>query len=91
MSAPIETAERARTLRERIDLYNHHYYVLDDPLIPDGEFDRLLRELQSLEAQYPDLVTSDSPTQRVGAGPLQTFDTVDHKVAMLSLGNALDD
>ncbi len=91
MSAPIETAERARALRERIDLYNHHYYVLDDPLIPDGEFDRLLRELQSLEAQYPDLVTSDSPTQRVGAGPLQTFDTVDHKVAMLSLGNALDD
>jgi len=91
MSVPIEAGERAQTLREKIDRYNFHYYVLDDPLIPDGEFDHLLRELQGLEQKYPQLVTSDSPTQRVGAKPLDSFDGVEHKLPMLSLDNALND
>ena len=91
MDAPPETIERARFLREQIDRYNYHYYVLDDPLIPDSDFDRLLRELQLLEEKYPGLVTSDSPTQRVGAAPLAAFGEIQHRLPMLSLGNALDD
>lgn len=91
MDAPPETIERARFLRQQIDRYNYHYYVLDDPLIPDSDFDRLLRELQLLEEKYPGLVTSDSPTQRVGAAPLAAFGEIQHRLPMLSLGNALDD
>ena len=91
MGVPQTESERAQTLRAKIDRYNYHYYVLDDPLIPDSEFDRLLYELQQLEARYPDLVTPDSPTQRVGAKPLEAFAQIAHKVPMLSLGNALSD
>jgi DNA ligase (NAD+) len=82
---------RARTLREQIDHHNYRYYVLDDPEIPDSEYDRLLRELQDLEAAHPELVTPDSPTQRVGARPLKEFTEVRHKLPMLSLGNAFSD
>ncbi|MCB1752504.1 MAG: NAD-dependent DNA ligase LigA [Gammaproteobacteria bacterium] len=91
MGTPPEAAERVGSLRAQIDRYNYHYYVLDDPLIPDGEFDRLLRELQILERKYPELVTPASPTQRVGARPLEAFEEVEHKVPMLSLDNALND
>jgi DNA ligase (NAD+) len=88
MSSPGEIKTRVSQLRERLNHHNYRYYVLDDPEIPDAEYDRLLRELQSLEAQYPDLVSPDSPTQRVGAEPLKAFGEVTHKLPMLSLANA---
>jgi DNA ligase (NAD+) len=78
-----------RELREAIEQHNYRYYVLDDPLVPDSEFDRLVRELQSLEAAHPELVTPDSPTQRVGGAPSAAFAEVEHAVPMLSLENAL--
>jgi len=78
-------------LAELINLHNYRYHVLDQPSIPDAEYDRLFSELVALEAQYPELLTPDSPTRRVGAGPSTTFDEVEHKVPMLSLTNAFDD
>jgi DNA ligase (NAD+) len=83
--------QRIETLREQIRHHNTRYYVLDDPEIPDSEYDRLLRELQNLEAQHPELITPDSPTQRVGAAPVQAFGEVKHLVPMLSLSNAFDE
>ena len=83
--------DKVNSLREQINHHNYRYYVLDDPEIPDAEFDRLFRELQALEQQYPDLITNDSPTQRVGAAPLKAFGEVKHKVPMLSLANAFDE
>ena len=77
-------------LRAEIRGHNYHYYVLDAPLISDSEWDRLLRRLEELEGMYPDLVTPDSPTQKVGAPPLEEFGTVEHAVALLSLQNAFD-
>lgn len=91
MTIPAETAEQAAVLRERINQHNYRYYVLDDPEVPDAEYDRLFRELQALEKQYPALVCPDSPTQRVGATPLSAFKEVQHNIPMLSLGNAFDD
>ncbi len=82
---------RVASLRERLQHHNHRYYVLDDPEISDAEYDRLLRELQELEALHPELVTADSPTQRVGATPVAAFGEVRHTVPMLSLANAFDD
>lgn len=82
---------QAATLREQLNYHNYRYYVLDDPEVPDAEYDRLFRELQALEERYPALVSSDSPTQRVGAKPLAAFAEVQHVVPMLSLGNAFDD
>ncbi|MBK1649010.1 NAD-dependent DNA ligase LigA [Rhabdochromatium marinum] len=79
---------RAAELRAQLEFHNHRYYVLDDPEVPDAEYDRQLRELQQLEERYPTLRTADSPTQRVGAPPLQHFATAEHLVPMLSLGNA---
>lgn len=87
----MEPGQRAEKLREQIRYHNYRYYVLDDPEIPDAEYDRLLRELQALEAEYPELITPDSPTQRVGAAPLAAFGEVRHEVPMLSLDNAFDD
>ncbi len=78
-------------LRQQINYHNYRYYVLDDPEIPDSEYDRLMRELQALEAEHPELITPDSPTQRVGARPLKEFAEVRHAVPMLSLGNAFSD
>lgn len=86
-----EELSRVRALRALIEQHNHAYYVLDAPSVTDAEYDALMRELQDLEARYPDLVTSDSPTQRVGAIPSATFSAVTHTVAMLSLGNAFED
>jgi len=83
--------KRVLDLREQLAHHNYLYYVLDQPEIPDAEYDRLLRELQDIEAQHPELVTPDSPTQRVGAAPLKAFDEVRHEVPMLSLANAFDD
>ncbi len=77
------------SLRELIERYNHRYYVLDDPEVPDAEYDRVFRALQELERQHPDLITLDSPTQRVGGAPLSAFDEVKHRLPMLSLDNAL--
>lgn len=84
-----ETAgKRAAQLRELLNLHSYRYYVLDDPEISDAEYDRLFRELQDMERDFPELVTPDSPTQRVGAPPLESFATVQHAVPMLSLDNA---
>ena len=83
--------ERIRALREEIERHNFRYYVLDEPLVLDHEFDGLMRELEVLEAQYPSLVTSGSPTQRVGGRPSATFDEVKHLMPMLSLSNALNE
>lgn len=91
MSIPNEDRERVAWLRDEIDRHNYQYYLLDEPLIPDAEYDRLLRELQGLEHQYPELITSESPTQRVGAKPLASFGEVNHRVPMLSLDNAFDE
>jgi len=91
MTAPVDIRSRAAELRDEINRHNHLYYTLDDPQLPDAEYDRLLRELQVLEHDHPDLVAVDSPTQRVGAAPLSEFASVVHTVPMLSLGNALDD
>jgi len=86
------TAEkRAAELREQLALHNHRYYVLDDPLIGDDEYDALLDELRAIEADHPELRTPDSPTQRVGAPPLDRFEQVEHAEPMLSLGNARDE
>src|SRR5215468_5195650 len=75
-------------LRERIRYHEHRYFVLDDPEITDFEFDRLVAEVKSLEAAHPELVTPDSPTQRVGGKPREGFVKVPHSVPMLSLDNA---
>ncbi|MFO7603136.1 MAG: NAD-dependent DNA ligase LigA [Gammaproteobacteria bacterium] len=83
--------QRAAELREQLNRHNYLYYVLDAPEIPDAEYDRLLRELQGLEDTYPQLQTPDSPTQRVGAPPLKTFNEVSHEVPMLSLNNCFSD
>jgi DNA ligase (NAD+) len=85
---PPEVISRIQKLREEINYHNYRYYVLDAPVISDAEFDRLLRELSELEEQYPELITPDSPTQRVGAAPLTKFETVVHRQPMLSLENA---
>ena len=83
--------QRIDTLREEINSHNYSYYVLDNPEIPDSEYDRLLNELGDIEHKHPELITSDSPTQRVGATPLDSFSEVQHEVPMLSLGNAFSD
>ncbi len=81
-------AQRADELRRQIEHHNHRYYVLDDPEISDAEYDALLNELRDIEAEHPDLLTPDSPTQRVGAKPLDKFAPAEHLQPMLSLGNA---
>ena len=91
MSVPKSVHARARKLHAELHEHNYRYYSRDDPLIPDAEYDQLLRELQSLEAQYPQLITPDSPTQRVGAAPLKAFGEVRHELRMLSLDNAFSD
>ena len=84
-------AEEIKTLRDQLNDWSHRYYVLDDPSVPDAEYDRAFRRLEELEAEHPELVTKDSPTQRVGDRPLDAFDEVRHDVPMLSLGNAFDE
>ena len=91
MKIPSQVIRRVEELRREIETHNYYYYVLDAPVIPDAEYDRLLRELQELERRYPQLVTPDSPTQRVGAAPVEAFGTVRHEIPMLSLDNAFSD
>jgi DNA ligase (NAD+) len=89
--APSEIQARVQELRDQIHYHNYRYYVLDDPVISDAEFDRLMQELQNIEAEFPGLVTPDSPTQRVGAPPLEKFASVPHRIPMLSLENAFSE
>jgi DNA ligase (NAD+) len=84
----MDPRKRAQNLREQIRYHNYQYYVLDDPVISDAKYDALMNELLELEKRYPELATPDSPTQRVGAEPLEAFGTVRHSVPMLSLDNA---
>lgn len=88
MSAARSAAARVLELRRQIDRHNYRYYVLDDPEVSDAEYDRLMQELRALEEQYPDLITPDSPTQRVGATPVSDLEEVVHALPMLSLDNA---
>jgi len=83
--------EKINKLRNDINHHNYLYYVLDSPELPDAEYDRLFRELQKLEQQHPDLITPDSPTQRVGAEPAKTLGEVKHEIPMLSLENSFSD
>jgi DNA ligase (NAD+) len=82
---------RILELRAELDQHNYRYHVLDEPSIPDAEYDRLFHELKALEAANPELITSDSPTQRVGSVALTAFTQVRHEVPMLSLGNAFEE
>lgn len=84
----VDKSARALQLRARIDDANHRYHVLDDPDMPDVEYDRLMRELIDIETAHPELVTADSPTVRVGAAPSGAFAEVRHEIRMLSLANA---
>ncbi len=86
-----EIISEIERLRSEINRHNYLYYVLDSPEISDGEYDSLMQRLLKLEAEHPELVTPDSPTQRVGAAPLESFSTVKHPVPMLSLSNAFDE
>ena len=88
MSTSQNISTRIEQLRQSIATYDYNYYVLDDPTVPDSEYDRLFSELRELEQQHPELITSDSPTQRVSGQPLDTFTQIQHVVPMLSLGNA---
>lgn len=83
--------EKIEDLRRHIETANYNYYVLDNPTISDAEYDRLMRELEQLEKTYPEMKTPDSPTQRIGAKPLDEFKTVTHRIPLLSLDNAMDE
>lgn len=86
-----ETAkQRAEELRRTINKYSYEYYTLDEPSVPDAEYDRLMQELIAIEEEHPDLRTPDSPTQRVGGAVLEAFQKVTHGTPMLSLGNAFN-
>lgn len=86
-----ETAkQRAEELRRTINKYSYEYYTLDEPSVPDAEYDRLMQELIAIEDEHPDLRTPDSPTQRVGGAVLEAFQKVTHGTPMLSLGNAFN-
>ena len=90
LSLPESVQERVTALRAELDLHAHRYYVLDEPSIPDSEYDRLFKELRALEAAYPELQSVDSPTQRVGGKPLSQFATVRHQLPMLSIRTETD-
>ncbi|MEA1880904.1 MAG: NAD-dependent DNA ligase LigA [Candidatus Marinimicrobia bacterium] len=83
--------KKIQSLRGQLNDHNYHYYVLDDPLISDSEYDQLFRELQNLESERPDLITEDSPSQRIGAEPLSSFGSITHRIPMMSLANAMDE
>jgi DNA ligase (NAD+) len=91
MPSRLPNDEHIQQIRDRLNQYSYEYYVLDEPTVPDAEYDRLFQELKALEIADPSLVTADSPTQRVGAPPLDKFITVEHREPMLSLDNAFSD
>ena len=88
MTASKATMDKLESLKQQIRHHNYRYHVLDDPEVPDAEYDRLMRQLQAIESEAPELITDDSPTQRVGDTPISAFGTVQHQVPMLSLDNA---
>ncbi|MFO7642049.1 MAG: NAD-dependent DNA ligase LigA [Candidatus Competibacteraceae bacterium] len=90
MDIPTDLVNRIAGLRQQLNWHDYRYYVLDDPEIPDAEYDRLLRELRDLEAAHPELITPDSPTQRVGGQPLAAFAPVRHRAPMLSIRTETD-
>jgi len=79
---------RLEDLRQEIRYHNYRYYILTDPVVSDSEYDRLIGELRAIEAEYPQWITPDSPTQRAGAPPSERFTKIQHPAAILSLGNA---
>ena len=82
--------DRLKELRDILEQHNYNYYILDSPTISDGEYDVIFRELYTLETKHPELIISESPTQRVGAGPLIEFGSIEHQIPMLSLSNAMN-
>jgi len=80
-----------KSLRKQINDHNYQYYVLDDPIISDSEYDKLLKELELIEKKYPEFIVPESPTQRIGAQPVESFGTVTHSITMMSLANAMSD
>jgi len=88
MTEPNATLDELNALKDQIRHHNYRYHVLDDPEVPDAEYDRLMRQLQSIEQEHPELISADSPTQRVGDEPISAFGSVQHQVPMLSLDNA---
>src|SRR5437764_12809000 len=82
-----DAKRRVEELRDLINYHNYRYHVLDDPEVSDAEYDELMRELKALEEEFPELITPDSPTQRVGATPADLFAPVEHRARMLSLDN----
>lgn len=90
MTAPASIQKKIATLRKTIEEHNYRYHVLAQPAIPDAAFDQLFKELKELEEKYPELITEDSPTQRVGNMPLKEFNQVKHEIPMLSLDNVFD-
>jgi DNA ligase (NAD+) len=88
---PVNVEKIIEDLRDQLRYHSHRYYVFDDPDIPDAEYDRLYKELISYEEKFPDLITTDSPTQRVGAAPLAAFEQIQHQKPMLSLDNVFDE
>lgn len=91
MLVPEKIIQNVKTLRNELEEHNYRYYVMDDPSVPDAEYDRLMKELKTIEEEYPSLVTPDSPTQRVGGAPLAGFTQVTHEMRMLSLDNAFNE
>ena len=91
MPASKKIKKEVDDLREQLRYHAYRYYVLDDPEIPDAEYDRLFRQLQQLETEHPELITEDSPTQRVGAQPLTAFEQITHELPMLSLDNVFSE
>lgn len=90
-SIPADVVERVNGLHRQLNEASYRYYVLDDPTLPDAEYDRLFRELQTLEARFPSLISQESPTQRVGSEPAAAFTEASHRQPMLSLDNAFSD
>jgi DNA ligase (NAD+) len=86
----VSIEQQIQQLREQLNKHNYRYYVLDDPEVPDAEYDRLFQQLKSLEAEHPSLITPESPTQRVVGAPLAAFKQVQHELPMLSLDNAFN-
>ena len=87
----MKISDTIQSLRKQINDHNHQYYILDNPIISDGEYDKLLKELESIENKYPEYIIPESPTQRIGAQPNDSFGTVTHRITMMSLANAMSE
>lgn len=87
----MKVSDTIKSLRKQINDHNYQYYVLDNPIISDGEYDKLLKELELIENKYPEYIIPESPTQRIGAQPIDSFGTVRHRITMMSLANAMSE